>query len=99
MQQNNSISLLAFYSNSEQYNLSFDPNTPQNEPNFVTLGNISEQDKIEIIERGFQLNQKGKISLKEYYQGIAEYRLFELKGYQIKYESIRRTKLYLKLKG
>lgn len=83
---------------SQQYNL---PSTQDKDPNglnFVTLGNIYEQDKIEIIERGFQLNQEGKISLKKYYQSTEKYSLFQFKGYNIKYESIRRTKLYLRLK-
>jgi hypothetical protein len=32
------------------------------------LGKISEEEKIEIIQLGFQLNQEGKISLKKYYE-------------------------------
>jgi len=35
-------------------------------PIFITLGKISEQEKIEIIQRGFQLQAEGKISLKKY---------------------------------
>ena len=70
----------------------------QNEHNFITLGKISEQEKVEIIELGFQLNQDGKISLKNYYQGKGEDTLFEWKGYQIKYDSIRKTMLYQRLK-
>jgi hypothetical protein len=38
----------------------------QNQQNFVTLRKISEQEKIEIIEKGFQIKQQGKISLKKY---------------------------------
>jgi len=34
---------LNVFPNSEQYNLPFDPNTAQNEINFVTLGKISER--------------------------------------------------------
>ena len=60
---------------------------------------FSEQEKIEIIQRGFQLQTKGKISLKKYYKSTQEYSLFQLKGYNIKYETIRRTKLYQSLKG
>jgi len=52
------------------------------------LGSIPEEERIEIIERGFQLQAEGKISLKKYYQGVSEPNsLFQLKGYQIKYES------------
>jgi hypothetical protein len=66
----------------------------QNDHNFITLGKISEQEKVEIIKLGFQLNQDGKISLKKYYEEKGEHTLFESKGYQIKYDSIRKTKLY-----
>jgi len=67
----------------------------QNDHNFITLGKISEQEKIEIIKLGFQRNQEEKISLKKYYEGKRESTLFESKGYQIKYDTTRKTKLYL----
>jgi hypothetical protein len=67
--------------------------------NFKTLARIPEKERIEIIQIGFRLNQEGKISLKKYYESTEEYSLFHLKGYSIKYESIRRTKLYQKLKA
>ena len=70
----------------------------QNRTNFKTLAKISEQEKIEIIKTGFRLNQEGKISLKKYYEGTGDYTLFQLKGYHIKSESTRRTKLYQQLK-
>lgn len=75
-------------------------NTAENESNFVTSednfiddvwrspGKIPEQEKIEIIQRGFQLNQERKISLKKYYESTEEYNLFQLKKYSIKYETI-----------
>jgi len=79
--------------------ISVDQNQSQNEPNFRTLGNISEGEKIEIIKTGFQLTVEGKIFLKKDYEGAdGIYSLFHSRGYRIKYESIRRTKLYLKLK-
>lgn len=56
-----------------------------------------EQEKVEIIELGFQLNKEGKLSLKKYYEGKGEDTLFEWKGYQIKYDSIRKTKVYQQL--
>jgi len=62
------------------------------------LGKISEQERVEIIQTGFRLNQEGKISLKKYYESTQEYSLFQFKGYSVKYESIRRTTLYQKLK-
>lgn len=45
-----------------------------------TLGRISEQERISIIQTGFKLNQEQKISLKEYYEITEEYSLFQLKG-------------------
>jgi hypothetical protein len=62
------------------------------------LGKIPEQERIEIIKTEFRLNQEGKISLKKYYESTQEYSLFKLKGYSIKYETIRRTKIYQNLK-
>jgi hypothetical protein len=62
------------------------------------LGKILEEEKIEIIQMGFRLNQEGKISLKKYYESTDPNSLFQSKGYSIKYESIRRTKLYQQLK-
>ena len=83
---------------SYQYSLLSSQKQLQNGPNFVTLSKISEQEKIEIIQIGFRLNQEGKISLKNYYESTDPCSLFQFKGYSIKYESIRRTKLYQQLK-
>ena len=69
-----------------------------NQPNFITLGNISEQEQIEIIKTEFQLQAESKISLKKYYESTQKYSLFQSKGYQIKYESIRRRPLFKQLK-
>jgi hypothetical protein len=71
-------------------------NIPSNQekPNFITLGKISEEDKIEIIKLGFQLQAQGTISLKKYYESKDPNSLFQLKGYSIKYEGIRKSKLY-----
>ena len=96
----------------EQYSLSSNTKQPQNAPNFITiptsresgngawlrLAKISEEDKIEIIKLGFQLQAEVKISLKKYYESTQEYSSFQLKGYNIKYETIRRTKLYQQFK-
>ena len=58
-----------------------------------------EEEKIEIIQTGFRLNQQGKISLKKYYEGVSKANsLFQLRGYRIKYEGIRKSKLYKQLK-
>jgi len=73
-------------------------NKAENKSNFVTLSQLSEQERVEIIKKGFQLQAEGKISLKKYYQSIDPNSLFQLKGYSIKYETLRRTKLYQKLK-
>ena len=79
-------------------NLSSDQSKAQNSPHFITLSQISEQEKIEIIQKGFQLQSEGRISLKKYYEGTDPNSLFQSKGYSIKYETIRRTKLYQTLK-
>lgn len=47
-----------------------------------------------MIKLGFQLQSQEKISLKKYYEGTEEYSLFKSKGYSIKYDSVRKTKLY-----
>jgi len=69
-----------------------------NGSNFITLGRIPEQERIEIIQRGFQLQAEGKISLKKYYEGTETDSLFQLKGYRIKYEAIRKNKFYQQFK-
>lgn len=51
---------------------------------FTTLGKISEEKKAKIIEKGFQLEAEGKISLKKYYESTQEFSLFQLNGYSIK---------------
>jgi len=38
---------------SEDYNLLFDQSKVQNKQNFTTLGNIAEQERVEIIQKGF----------------------------------------------
>jgi hypothetical protein len=80
------------------YNLSSNQNKAQNGSNLVTLSPISQQERVEIIKKGFQLQAEGKISLKKYYESTDQYSLFQLRGYSIKYESIRRTKFYQSLK-
>lgn len=79
---------------SEEYNIPLN----QTRSNFITLGNIPEEEKIEIIKLGFQLQAEGKISLKKYYESTDPNSLFQSKGYNIKYETIRRTKLYQQFK-
>ncbi len=83
---------------SEQYNIPSEQDKALNKPNFITLSKISEQEKIEIIQRGFQLQAEGKISLKKYYEDTETDSLFQLKGYNIKYEAIRKNRLYQSLK-
>lgn len=85
----------------EEYNLDNlypDQSKAKNIPNFITLSNLSENEKIEIIKTGFQLQAEGKISLKKYYESTDPDSLVQLRGYKIKYETIRRTKLYQQLK-
>ena len=91
-------------------NISSNQEKALNQPNFITSqdnrvvdvwqspGSLSEQEKIEIIQLGFQLNQERNISFKKYYESKDPNSLFQYKGYNIKYENIRRTKLYQQLK-
>lgn len=82
------------HSEQSNINIPFNQNYPQNESNFRTLGKISEEEKIEMIKTGFSLDKELTISLKKYYEGGNEVdSLSELRGYQIKYETIRCTKL------
>ena len=83
---------------SEDYNLYSNQNEAQNKSNFITLSQISEKEKIQIIKLGFQLQAEGKISLKKYYESTDSNSLFQSKGYSIKYEGIRKSKLYKQLK-
>ena len=93
----------------KQYNISSTQNQAQNaqalapserseQQNFIILSQIPEPEKIEITKLGFQLQVEGKISLKKYYQSTDPNSLFQSKGYSIKYETIRRTKIYQQLK-
>ena len=75
----------------QEYNL-------KNGPDFIPLRKISRKEKIEIIKTGFQRQDEGRISLKKYYEGTGESTLFNWKGFRIKYENIRRTKLYQNFK-
>jgi hypothetical protein len=52
----------------QEANTLLTPNKDPNGLNFVTLDNIYEADKIKIIQKGFQLNQDGKIFFKNYYE-------------------------------
>ena len=85
-------------SGSHPKNLPFNQEKGLPQPNFITLGRIPEEEQIEIIQRGFQLQAEGKISLKKYYEGTDPNSLVQSKGYSIKYETIRRNKLYQQLK-
>jgi hypothetical protein len=60
---------------SPQYNLSSSQDKGFNVPNFITLRKISEEEKIEIIKMGFQLQAEEKISLKKYYESTDPYSL------------------------
>ena len=88
---------------SQQYNIISNEDKGLNRSNLITLSNLSKQEKIEIIQTrngvpfakpGFQLQSEGRISLKKYYEEVSEANsLFQSKGYSIKYDTIRKTKL------
>ena len=69
-----------------------------NGSNFTTLGKISEDEQIEIIKLGFQLQAEGRIFLKKYYESTDLDSLFQWKGYCIKYKTIRCKRLFQQLK-
>ena len=73
----------------EQSDSTLKQNKAENESNFLTLSQISEEERVEIIKKGFQLQAEGKISLKKYYQSTDPDSLFQSKGYSIKYETIK----------
>lgn len=85
-------------SESQLYNITSNQKQPQNRASFRTLGKILEDEQIEIIKLGFQLQAEGKISLKKYYESTDPDSLFQWKGYSIKYQSIRRRPLFKQLK-
>ena len=97
-------------SESQQYNIPSNEEKGLQRTNFITSednkgvdvwqspGKIPEEEQIEIIKTGFQLQVEGKLSLKKYYESTDPNSLFQSKGYSIKYGSIRRTKLYQQLK-
>ena len=65
------------------------PSERSEQQNFLPFNRISEEEKIEIIKLGFQLQNEGKISLKKYYESTDPDSLFQFKGYSIKYETIK----------
>lgn len=83
----------------DSYSSKLNGTRKKNIKNFFTLTKILEEEKIEIIQIGFQRQAERKISLKKYYEGTGEFTLFEWKGYNIKYDTIRKTKLYQQFKA
>jgi gas vesicle protein len=64
----------------------------RNGDNFIPIDKLGVDDKIEIIEKGFQMKQSHKLPLKEYFEGAEDnFSLLSLKGYKIHYHSIRKT--------
>lgn len=61
---------------------------------FQNLKEISDEEKKEIIKKGLELQRKNLITLKDYYEGDCEGSLIQFKGYRVKYENIRRTRIY-----
>ena len=64
------------------------------EPNFISTSQISDQEKIKIIQKGFQLQAERKISLKKYYESTDPNSLVQSKEYNLKYDAIRKNKFY-----
>jgi len=83
---------------SQQGNLTPKPENTSQRQIFITFSKITQQERIKIIQRGFQFQAQGAISLKKYYESTDPNSFYQWKGYSIKYESIRRTKLYQQCK-
>jgi len=58
---NDDKNLLKGSERSEQQNLSSEQKQAQNGNNFITLGKITEEEKIKIIQTGFHIQNQGKI--------------------------------------
>lgn len=64
---------------------------------FYLLSQLDEETQIAIIQEGFQFLRRRQIKLKEYYEGTSnKYSLFNLRGFSIKYDTIRKSDLYKK---
>lgn len=61
---------------------------------FMPLKNIKENDLKQIVQLGFRISQLKNISLKDFYETKNMDCLFQLKGYHIKYETIRKHRFY-----
>ena len=82
----------------EMDNRTINENTHEYESNFVLFKSLTEEEQIDLIRTGFE-NQSNGLSLKEYYEGTNKNSLFDLKGYSLKYDTIRRSNLYKRLKN
>lgn len=76
-----------------------DSTLDKNKLKFKPPGQLEPEDKLEIIQRGFELQEKEKISLKGFYEREGINTLFEWKHFKIKYDSIRKDDLYKQLKN
>lgn len=71
----------------------------KNRANFKQSRNLEEEEQIRIIREGFQLTSERQIDLKHYFEGDGDPNTLSWrKGYKLKYESVRRSPLYRKLK-
>jgi hypothetical protein len=61
---------------------------------FRSLAQIPDPEKIEIIKKAFEFESEGEISLRDFYEGDDELSLSQWKGYQIKFQNIKRSKIY-----
>jgi len=67
-------------SNNQRYYFYLNREKSLNKSNFITLGKISEEEKIGILKIEFRLDQERKISLKKYYESTDPCSLFPLRG-------------------
>lgn len=63
--------------------------------NFVSIKNISDEEVLEI----FKLSQESNMSYKEFFEGIGSKTLYQLKGYRINFNNLKRTQIFKRFKN
>jgi hypothetical protein len=84
-------------SNTKRVNSSSLSNKNFQDQPFFKLHQLDEETQKNIIKEGFKLARRDLIKLKDYYEGTSHPNtLFKLRGYSIKYDSIRKSEIYQK---
>jgi len=79
--------------------LSLIPELDETKANFKQLKSLDQEEQIQILREGFQINNETEMDLKSYFEGDDDPNtLYCRKGYKLKYDSVRRSLLFKKLK-